>query len=252
MRMPPLRIHFVRHGKVASHRGDIPVTREGLQEVEARGRRLLAELESDEVVAILTTATFRARETAIALYQSTQAALDERAGALSVTILPPAEEPAIRNPDIYVAGRRVEMVSTGEAVAEQIPGSGLGAEDIEKLPFYREFFPHPDRVGYWVGHPDPPGEDADAVARRLLTFGISLLDVPSDRPQRYICVSHSPLLRAFLRRYVLGEDPGEPEFLESVDLLVPGDGSLTMRFREHTVSSTLALRANVRSAASRA
>lgn len=249
--MPPLHVHFVRHGRVASHRGDIPVTWEGLQEVEALGSRLLAELESDEVIAILTTATLRARETAIALYQSMQAALEERAGAATVTILPPAEEPAIRNPDIYVAGRRVEMVSTGEAVAEQIPGSGLSAEDIEKLPFYREFFPHHDRVGYWVGHPDPPGEDADAVARRLLTFSTSLLDVPSDRPQHYICVSHSPLLRAFLRRYVLGEDPGEPKFLESVDLHLPGDGTLTIRFREHTVRSTLALRSSPQSAASR-
>jgi broad specificity phosphatase PhoE len=250
--MPALRVHFVRHGRVASHHGDIPVTREGLQEVEACGRRFVAELEPDEVVAILTTATLRARETAIALYQVMQTALDEQAEAATVTILPPDEEPAIRNPDIYVAGRRVEMVSAGEAVAEQIPGLGLGAEDIGKLPFYREFFPHRDRIGYWVGHPDPPGEDADAVARRLLTFAISLLDVPSDRPQRYICVSHSPLIRAFLRRYLLGEDPGEPEFLESVDLFLPGDGSLTMRFREHAVNSTLALRSHLQSAASRA
>jgi hypothetical protein len=157
----------------------------------------LAEPESDELVAILTTATLRARETAVALYQAMQAALDERTGTATVTIVPPAEEPAIRNPDIYVAGRRVEMMSTGEAVAEQIPGLGLSGEDIEKLPFYREFFPHRDRIGYWVGHSDPPGEDAAVVARRLLTFAISLLDIPSDRPRRYICVGHSPLMRAF-------------------------------------------------------
>jgi len=231
--MPSLRIRLLRHGRVASHRGDVPVTDEGLREVEALGRRLAAEPEPGEVVVILTTATLRARETAIALYQSMQAALDERAGAVSVTVLPPAEEPAIRNPDIYIGGRRVEMVSTGEAMAEQIPGSGLGAEDIDYLPFYREFFPHRDRVGYWVHHPDPPGEDADAVARRVKTFAASLLDLPRER-MRYICVTHSPLLRAFLSRYVLDHDPGEPRFMESIDLAFPGDGSFVMRFRDVT------------------
>ena len=36
----PIRMHWMRHGRVASHRGDIPVTDEGLRELEAAGRRL--------------------------------------------------------------------------------------------------------------------------------------------------------------------------------------------------------------------
>lgn len=34
---------------------------------------------------------------------------------------------------------------------------------------------------------------ADAVARRVLTFATSLLDLPQVQPRRYICVTHSPV-----------------------------------------------------------
>ena len=227
--LTPISIHWMRHGKVASHRGDIPVTAEGMAEVEVVGRRLAATLQDGELVSILYASTLRSRQTAQGLQQSMLAALD---GVRPVELVPPVEEWAIRNPDVYIAGRRVEMVSTGQAMAEQTAAVGLGAAEVEQLPFYRDFFPSPDRVGYWVGHPNPPGENADAVARRLMTFGISLLDRPGERPRRYICVTHSPVLRAFLQRYLLGHDPGEPGWLESVDLILRGDGSATIRFRD--------------------
>jgi hypothetical protein len=41
-------------------------------------------------------------------------------------------------------------------------------------------------------------------------------------------------MRAFLRRYLLGHDPGEPEYLESVDLSFARDGSLSLCFRGHS------------------
>jgi broad specificity phosphatase PhoE len=72
-----------------------------------------------------------------------------------------------------------------------------------KIPFLRGFWEAPDRIDYWVNHSDPPGEDAEAVARRVLTFATSLLDLPRVQPRRYICVTHSPVMRAFLRRYLL-------------------------------------------------
>jgi len=86
-------------------------------------------------------------------------------------------------------------------------------------------------TGYWVNHPNPPGEDADTVARRLFTFAVSLLDLPCGQSRRYICVTHSPVMRAFLRRYLLGHDPGEPDYLEAVDLHFTPDGKLMLRFR---------------------
>ena len=247
-----IRIHLLRHGRIASHRGDVPVTEEGLREVEAAASRFAEELEDGELVSILTTATVRSRDTALTLHRTMLEALD---GSRAVEIQPPRDEPAIRNPDIFIGGLRVEMVSTGEAMAEQTASRGIGAEQAKNLPFYRDFFPSRDRVGYWVAHPDPPGENSEAVARRLMTWGISLLDLPRERPLRYIAVTHSPQLRAFLRYYVLGEDPGEPEFLESVDMIMPGDGSLVLRFRDRRrtadASSHSALRAESRELAVR-
>jgi broad specificity phosphatase PhoE len=160
----PLRVHWVRHGKVASHRGDTSLTDEGRRQVEVVGEQFSRELVSGEV-------------------------------------------------------------------AEQLPPSCLSLEQIAQLPFLPGFWGTPDRIGYWVNPPNPPGEDADAVARRLLTFAVSLLDLPRVRPRRYICVTHSPPMRAFLRRYLLGYDPGEPAYAESVDMDFDGDGLLTIRYR---------------------
>ena len=226
----PLKVHLVRHGEVASHRGDISVTAAGLAQAEKAGRRVGGELEPGEAVFFLYAPTRRARETAEALHGGVAASLE--AGRHKATeLLPPAEEWALRNPDLYVAGFRVEMVSTPEALAEQVAASGLGVRELSGHPFFRKFWAAPDRIGYWVGHPDPPGEDADAVARRLLTFAVSLLDLPRERPGRYVCVTHSPVVRAFLRRYLSGEDPGEPDYLESVDLVVPAAGPPGVSFR---------------------
>ncbi len=219
----PVKLHLVRHGEVASHRGDIPVTEAGLAVAEEAGRRLAGDLVPDEEVHFLYAPTRRARETAAAIREGVAA------GAERARLLPPVREWALRNPDLYVAGRRVEMVSTPEALSGQVPH--LGAKELAGHRFFREFWASPDRVGYWVGHPEPPGEDAGAVARRVLTFAASLLDLPAERPERRICVTHSPVLRAFLRRYVTDEDPGEPDYLESVDLILIPGGPLYAAFR---------------------
>jgi len=226
----PLRVHWVRHGKVASHRGDTSLTDEGRRQVEVVGEQFSRELVSGEVVSLLHAPTRRTRETAFVLYNSIAKALEEGRHP-QIDLLAPTEHWAIRNPDIYVAGTRIELVSTVEAVAEQLPPSCLSLEQIAQLPFLPGFWGTPDRIGYWVNPPNPPGEDADAVARRLLTFAVSLLDLPRVRPRRYICVTHSPPMRAFLRRYLLGYDPGEPAYAESVDMDFDGDGLLTIRYR---------------------
>jgi broad specificity phosphatase PhoE len=62
------------------------------------------------------------------------------------------------------------------------------------------------------------------------------LDLPREQPGRYICVTHSPTMRAFLRRYLLGKDPGEPDYLETIDLSFAPDGSLSLRFRGHATN----------------
>lgn len=225
----PLWVHWVRHAQVASHQGDLPLTGEGQRQVEAAGRHFSRKFIPGEVVSLLHAPTRRTRETTLILYSSIVEALDHREQP-EVYLLPPAEHWAIRNPDIYVAGVRIELVSTAEAVVEQLPPSSLNPEQVAQLPFLRGFWADPDRIGYWVNHPDPPGEDADTVARRLLTFAVSLLDIPRAQPRRYICVTHSPALRAFVRRYLLGYDPGEPGYLASVDLEFEDDGSCIIQY----------------------
>ena len=229
-RNAPLWVHWVRHAKVASHQGNLPLTDEGRRQVEDAGRQFSRELLPGEVVSLLHAPTRRTRETALILYSIIVEALDY-VEQPQVYLSLPMEQWAIRNPDIYVAGTRIELVSTAEAVVEQLPPSSLNLEQVAQLPFLRGFWGGPDRIGYWVSHPNPPGEDADTVARRLLTFAVSLLDLPRAQPRRYICVTHSPTMRAFLRRYLLEHDPGEPGYLESVDIEFEDDGSCTIQYR---------------------
>jgi broad specificity phosphatase PhoE len=223
--VPTVKVHWLRHGKVASHRGNVPLTDEGVAQARERGRKLAGELSPGETVHFLHAPTLRTRRTAEEIRASLQEALKGRA-----KLLPVREEWAIRNPDLYVAGQRVELVSSAEALAEQLDPPPP-PEALSGHPFFKEFWRAPDRVGYWVGLEDPPGEDAVAVARRQLTFALSLPEAAGERPVRYLLVTHSPVLRAILRCY-LGGDPGEPEYLESVDLTLSGDEAPELGFRE--------------------
>ena len=227
----PLRIHWLRHGRVASHRGDMPLTDEGWREAEAAGVRLSRLLVPGEIVSILYAPTRRTRETAQALQRAITASAVGNPPHFS--LLEPEMHMALRNPDLYVAGQRVEMVSSAEALAEQLSTVSLTGEQLGQLPFWPTFWSHTDRIGYWVGLDNPPGEDARAVARRMLTFAVSLLDLPARQPRRYICVTHSPNMRAFLSHYLLGYDPGEPNYAETVDLDFSGTNSLTITYRAH-------------------
>lgn len=230
----PLRVHWVRHGKVSSHHGDVSVTEDGLEQAEAVGIQLAEQVSPDEEILFLYAPTRRTRETALAIRNGVEVGLgnaDVQVGQHQ-HLFTPTEHPALRNPDIYVGGNRVELVSSAQAMAEQTASYGIDAERLLKIAFLRGFWETHDRIGYWVNHPNPPGEDADTVARRVLTFATSLLDLPYEQPGRYICVTHSPIMRAFLRRYLLGQDPGEPGYGESIDMLFDESGSLTLRYRE--------------------
>lgn len=225
----PLRVHWLRHGRVASHHGDVPLTEEGWHEAEEAGQRLGRLLAPGEIVSLLYAPTRRTRETANALQRGIAATFT---GSPQISLLEPEMHTALRNPDLYVAGHRVEMVSNAEALAEQLPMADLSVEQLTQLPFWPTFWNHPNRIGYWVSLHNPPGEDARAVARRMLTFAVSLLDQPSQQPRRYICVTHSSDMRAFLVHYLLNYDPGEPDYTETIDLDFSENHSLAIRYRE--------------------
>ena len=226
--MPTVRIHWLRHGKIASHRGNVPLTEEGLAQARRRGRALAGDLSSGEPVHFMYAPTLRTRQTAEEVRASMAEALGPGSG---VELLEVGEQWAIRNPDVFVAGQRVEMVSSAEALAEQLRAPPVDLETLSDHPFFSAFWASPDRIGYWVGHPDPPGEDTVAVARRQMAFAASLLEAHEDGPACYVLATHSPVLRAILRRY-FGEDPGEPEHLESIDLTLSGGEAPELRFRD--------------------
>jgi len=220
-------IHLVRHGRVASHRGDVSITEQGRKETRYAGMRMAESVKPSEEIHVLCTSNVRSKETAATLYET----LKEHVGP-DVELAAPREEWAIRNPDQFLAGRRVEMVSTAQAIADQIPGTGASVDAVDAVAYYHAFFRSSDRIGYWLEHPSPPGEDSAAVGRRIVSFCTSLLDLPAARRRRYVCVTHSPVMRAVLVRY-MDHDPGEPGWVERVDLVLRPDES-TITYRDRT------------------
>jgi broad specificity phosphatase PhoE len=232
-----VKIHWLRHGKIASHRGNVPLTEEGLAQARERGRVLAEDISPGETVHFMHAPTLRTQQTV----EEVRAGMEEALGSDSGReLLEVSEQWAIRNPDIFVAGQRVEMVSSIEALAEQLSAPPVAPETLAIHPFFSAFLASSDRIGYWVEHPDPPGEDTVAVARRQMTFATSLLDKQEDRPVRYILSTHSPVLRAILLCY-LGEDPGEPGHLEPIDLALSNDEApeLCFRGRRRALSGTV-------------
>ena len=226
--MSGVKVHWIRHGQVASHRGDVPLTDEGIAQSRERGRILAEDLSPGEIVHFMHAPTLRTRRTV----EEVRATMADILGPDSdVDLLEVSEQQAIRNPDLFVAGQRVEMVSSVDALADQLSEPPVAPEMLSKHPFFKEFWTSPDRIGYWVDHPDPPGENAAAVARRQITFATSLRELVEDRPKRYVLSTHSPVLRAILTCY-LERDPGEPEYLESIDFILSKGRLAELRFRD--------------------
>ena len=226
--MPTVRIHWLRHGRIASHRGNVPLTEEGLAQARERGRVLAGDIFPGEVVHFMHAPTLRTRQTV----EEVRASVEEALGSdSSAELLKVSEQWAIRNPDLFVAGQRVEMVSSLEALAEQLSAPPVDTETLANHPFFSAFLASSDRIGYWVEHPNPPGEDTLAVARRQMTFATSLPDKQEVGPVRYVLATHSPVLRAILLCY-LGDDPGEPGHLEPVEMTLSKGEAPELRFRD--------------------
>jgi broad specificity phosphatase PhoE len=202
---------LLRHGEVASHRGDVPVTEAGLVHAEGSGKALASAF--DAPFTLLFGGTRRTRETAAALATGMDAP-DRVAG--------PLDSFALRNPDLYVAGTRVDMVSSAATLAEQVPG--MTEEQASRHGWFADFFKAPDRIGWWLSHLDPPGDRADDVAARISHFALSLDDDGPTQRRIVIGVTHSPVLRSVLQAGT-GSDPGEPAYLTGALLTIATGGT---------------------------
>lgn len=203
---------LLRHGHVEGHAGDVPITDTGHEQARRAGEWIAAG--GFEVGAVLYGGTRRTRETA-------EGVLAGFTGG-GASPLAAVDSFALRNPDLYLGGDRVTVVSTASAFAEQT--RNLTADDVTRVPFFAEWLAHPERVGFWVAHQSPPGDTAATVAQRVLRFAASLVDVPAWRGRTVVAVTHSPVLRSVgLRQH--GADRGEPAYLTGYRLTV-GPGSV--------------------------
>lgn len=214
----PVRLYLLRHGEVESHRGDVPITPSAVAQAVEVGTRLTGSITG--VATVLSGETRRARETAEHLSRGMRSNRGEVEG--------PTVAHALRNPDLYLAGHRVNMVSSPETLAVQVPG--LDPSDVASLDFFPQFIGEEDRIGWWLRHPDPPGEDAAAVAARIRSFARSFHNPYRLDRSVVVAVTHSPLLRA-VGLDGLGDDIGEPDWLAGLVMDIDRSGAIaTARF----------------------
>ena len=210
--MSEVQLILLRHGDVASHRGDVPVTQTGIERAERVGRAIGALYNGE--ISVLFGGTRRTRETAEAIIRGI--------GDLG-RVNGPTDAFALRNPDMYVEGTRVNMVSSPESLAEQVVG--MTPTEVEDNVWWTSFFEATDRIGWWLSHDDPPGESGHDVARRIKYFARSFAAMGPLRSRIHVCVTHSPLLRSVLRA-AGGADLGEPGFVTGALLRVSANGQL--------------------------
>ena len=83
----------------------------------------------------------------------------------------------------------------------------------------------PDRVGWWLRHPSPPGDDTATVRKRITDFAVSLADWPGPGAALTVAVTHSPIIRACALS-ACPQDPGEPPWVGGIEITVPQDGTV--------------------------
>ena len=206
---------LLRHGQVPNHRSDVPLTDLGQAQAEAAGRWFAEE--GIEIAALLSGETRRTRDTAVGF----------AAGYRTVgNDLPdPVVSFALRNPDFYLGGHRINMAEGAPALAGQSPS--VTEDDVHEVPFYRDLMVAPDRVGFWLEHGNVPGDTARDVGFRIDRFARSLVDVPAWRGGTVVAITHSPVLRA-VRFHHWAEYSKEPPFLHGYRLQVEQGGPITM------------------------
>jgi broad specificity phosphatase PhoE len=207
-----VRLYLLRHGEVASHRGDVPITDSAVRHARAVGVWFWEH--EDGPIRLLTGETTRAVDSAAHIARG----IVEGGGEVNG----PEVAFALRNPDLYVNGVRVNMVSSAETLAAQV--DELTADEVAGLDFFPDFFASPDRIGWWLTHESPPGETSAQVATRMRQFIASLADPTGVYSEVVVAVTHSPLLRAVGLDH-LGRDIGEPAWITGL-LLTVDDSSI--------------------------
>lgn len=209
------RLLLLRHGRVAHHRGDVPLTELGVAQAEAAGRWFGTE--QIEIAGLLSGETLRTTDTA------EHFAAGYRAASGGLPIPEPVVSFGLRNPDLYLGGQRINLGEGAEFLASQSPG--VDAASVEDSVFYGGLLTAKDRVGYWLEHANVPGELASDVGRRVDVLARSLIDTAQWRGKTVVAITHSPVLRA-VRFHHSGAYSKEPPFLHGYSLTLAHDGRI--------------------------
>ena len=209
-----VRFLMLRHGRVAHHRGDVPLTDMGVAQAEAAGKWFANE--GIVIAGLLSGETLRTRDTAerfAAAYR----------GACDLELPDPVVSFGLRNPDLYLGGHRINMGQGAEFIASQADGVSEAA--VEESVFYHGLMNAPDRVGFWLEYGNVPGDSAQDVGRRIDVLARSLVDVTAWRGKTVVAMTHSPVLRA-VRLHHWGGYSKEPPFLHGYALTVQESGAI--------------------------
>ncbi len=210
-----LRLLLLRHGQVPHHRADVAPTDLGMAQADAAGRWFGRQ--QVDIACLFSGETRRTRDTASGFAAGVRAAGGETPDPLVST--------ALRNPDLFLGGHRINMGEGAAFLAAQSPE--VTEADVEASTFYGAFITAPERIGFWLEHGNPPGENARSVGRRVDDFARSLADVPSWAGRTVVAITHSPVLRA-VRYHHWGDYSREPPFLHGYALTLGPEGGLTL------------------------
>lgn len=210
-----VRLLLLRHGRVAHHRADVPLTELGALQAEAAGRCFASE--GIEVAGLISGETLRTRETA------ERFAASYREAGNGMTVPDPVVSFGLRNPDLYLGGHRINLGEGAEFLASQVEAVDPSA--VEQSAFYGPLIEAKDRVGFWLEHGNVPGETAHDVGRRIDIMARSLAEAERWRGKNVVAITHSPVLRAVRFRHV-GAYSKEPPFLHGYSLTLRSSGGL--------------------------
>jgi broad specificity phosphatase PhoE len=224
---------LVRHGETHGYSDDLGLTERGEAEARARGAQLAAELAPGTMVRMPHARSARGTATAVHLRAALLDALDGGARD-SVVVEALYPDPWFDNIRFSLRGRAVD---TSAAVQDrlrlgegELPG---WATEVDRFDTdYSAGAAHP--IDFWFATPtlyfEPPQLTAYRGWQGILAAG-------ADRTENLVIVActHSGLMRSFAAT-ALGQDPGEPAYLEDIRVQVdPDGGRASVRYRAHEV-----------------
>ncbi len=231
---------LLRHGETIGYDGDLGLTPLGERQARERGAALAAEIKPGTTVRMPHARTARAIATAVTV----RAALVE-AVADGVDVGPLHPDPWFDNLRYSLHG---EVVDPSAAVTERLGLLGSGSPDGEQPDWVREY----DRfdtdyrataaaggpIEYWLHNPTLYFEPPHVAAHRIWRGIAGSRRAAAEENLLVLVATHSAPMRAFIAT-ALGTDPGEPDNLEDIRILVRPDDSTTVTFRGETVAMTV-------------